>query len=1643
MHRYIYIITLALSGFFFATSGFSATIGDSVWVDDNADGLRQASETTGLSGITVNLLDVANAIITNEITDASGNYLFANVTAGTYRVQFVAPAGSVFSPTGFGLDSSVNAAGFTTGFTVGATNNVLNIDAGLFQPASISGSVVSDLNGNGFQDGNEIGQAGIPVQLIREVAGIQSIIATAVTGANGSYLFAGLDPVVGTTSYRIQVQAPANFLFTGTGTSGTGLGSPISLASGDAVSAATAHISSGAGCPDVDMWVTPHNIELDAFGGGMTTGSVTVAGAGILGGERDVQFSIFSITTPPTQNQLATSRVGANSGQYVMDAQRGTYFTRSCQTWDGMDGAADTLDATGLGGIDLTLSDDPLVPNGAFELFVDPDQDSEITIQVYTDAGNMSEFSFQPVEDVGAVYQQPYASFSPVLGGGADFSNVGAIVMCIESLEEDLDVLLQPFRKVPLKAALGNRVWHDLDANGSQDLGEPGLAGVAVRIYDAANPASPLTNTTTDASGQYLFECLQPGSYFVEFDCAPGFVQSPADATGVADDFDSDAVIGTKRTGPVTLGAGDSDITLDAGFYMPAKLGDLVWLDGDNNGQQDVAPAGVPGVTVQLMDAAGTVLNSQVTGTDGLYCFDGLTPGDYKVNFVWPPNYVATLKDTGDDATDSDIDDANPMTPVVTLSSGETNLTLDAGLVLLNPDYEIFKDLVSPADAAGNPLIAEPGNPITFTITVTNTGDTVLSSVPLTDTYDQSFLQFVSASPTVSTPGAGNLQWIDLGPLSVGAAHTVTVNFTARQSTQGSTLLNTAETTPVDLATGQALPTKDADAPYLIGQPNYTITKDRTSPVGIDARVGDNVVFDIVVRNTGELPLTVVPLADTYDAADLMFVSASTTPDGATAGSLEWNNIGPIAVGGVETVTVVFQALQSTAGATDFNQACTTPATANGMLSEGCATAPYRVLVPSYSIRKERISPLTLPDTIGGQMTFNIVVENTGEIDLAMVPLNDVFDASVLSFNSAVPAQTAVNGSAITWTDIGSIAVGGTRTVSVIFDVTGSSMGQMLTNTVCTTPTTVGGTTLAEQCDDASYQVVDPAIDLVKTVHAGQSAGSMCPTAQNTIDDLETGVAGAPITYCFAISNTGDTTLTNLRLDDPNLGLGDISQFTYLSGSTPLPPGATVYYYFETTLQNDLVNTANTSGTPADPAGNPLGGVSDLTASDDAEVRLEAVSVGDFVWVDADADGIQDPGESGLGGVRVLLKDPAGIVLETAITAPSGRYFFTNLNPGQYKVCFELPEDCLPTSTNAGPVGLSSVGVQNGTHAGGGPLMETPLTAFLPNGTSDLTLDQGVVKTACIGDTVWEDIAADGNPTNDNLDNLGIANAEVSLFRVEMDGSRTLIDTQTTGESGDYKFNVAPGCYEVSVDTNTIPDRLSNFSRPLVQSTCVASGEFERNLDFGFFPDPTAVEMVSISAATDADGSVTVDWETGWEDNALGFQVFRSATLDGERTLVNAALVLAQGAAASYSVTDAPGEGIHFYWISELDSNLVGTDYGPAAAAIGSTGGSLVLVDTAAANLRLGGILVPTIETEGGLLAFAADTSAELAPADGDALRMAGSDATAGDGTPFVVDAGSLVLDVANPLAPVVLAGEALSDADYYAPAGNAAIRVE
>jgi len=233
-------------------------------------------------------------------------------------------------------------------------------------------------------------------------------------------------------------------------------------------------------------------------------------------------------------------------------------------------------------------------------------------------------------------------------------------------------------------ASVGDRVWEDLDGDGVQDGGEPGIDGVTVTLYEA-DGTTVIDTTTTDADGDYLFDLLPAGTYVVGFATPSGLTPTPAGQGGDGA-ADSDASVTTGLSPVVTLAAGEANRTIDAGFYTLVSLGDLVWEDVDGDGVQDSGEPGVEDVTVTLYGPDGTtVIDTTTTDAGGAYLFEDLPPGPYVVGFTVPAGRTLTTSDAGgDDAVDSDADPTTGHAPVA-LVSGEDDLTVDAGVYTAGP----------------------------------------------------------------------------------------------------------------------------------------------------------------------------------------------------------------------------------------------------------------------------------------------------------------------------------------------------------------------------------------------------------------------------------------------------------------------------------------------------------------------------------------------------------------------------------------------------------------------------------------------------------------------------------------------------------------------------------------------------------------------------------------------------------------------------------------------------------------------------------------------------------------------------------------------------------------------------------------------
>ena len=91
---------------------------------------------------------------------------------------------------------------------------------------------------------------------------------------------------------------------------------------------------------------------------------------------------------------------------------------------------------------------------------------------------------------------------------------------------------------------------------------------------------------------------------------------------------------------------------------------------------------------------AATPVATTTTDATGFYPFTGLTPGTYSVQFVNPGGYSFSPQNVGrNDTIDSDADTTTGITGSYTLTSGQYNDTVDAGLY--QPEINVTKALSS------------------------------------------------------------------------------------------------------------------------------------------------------------------------------------------------------------------------------------------------------------------------------------------------------------------------------------------------------------------------------------------------------------------------------------------------------------------------------------------------------------------------------------------------------------------------------------------------------------------------------------------------------------------------------------------------------------------------------------------------------------------------------------------------------------------------------------------------------------------------------------------------------------------------------------------------------------------------------------
>lgn len=248
---------------------------------------------------------------------------------------------------------------------------------------------------------------------------------------------------------------------------------------------------------------------------------------------------------------------------------------------------------------------------------------------------------------------------------------------------------------------LGNLVWEDMNGDGIQNLGEPGLAKVIVKLFDASHTLQDIK--MTNQKGFFRFNNLEEGDYQIEFEKPDGYDFTFC-SLNTSGDSDSNVAYNNtnevRTTGLIHINKGEKNLSVDAGMFRCIPIGDMVWFDLNRNNIKDFEESGINGLSVQIFrknnnewskwDEVFTGNSSDADADEG-YFKACVPPGEYYLEFDMPAESFANVEPyVGDPLADSDITGANGMntTDSFIVRSGEEKMDLGAGYFSLETEAQ-------------------------------------------------------------------------------------------------------------------------------------------------------------------------------------------------------------------------------------------------------------------------------------------------------------------------------------------------------------------------------------------------------------------------------------------------------------------------------------------------------------------------------------------------------------------------------------------------------------------------------------------------------------------------------------------------------------------------------------------------------------------------------------------------------------------------------------------------------------------------------------------------------------------------------------------------------------------------------------------
>lgn len=673
-----------------------ASISGKVFQDADYNGRLNGKEKL-LSGIKVQAVDAQGQVVATSVTGPKGQYVLNGLMPGSYIVQVQRKEGFGFTrlrpqeKEGSFVTHLEGSVGVTNPIAVSMGEAITGVNAGMLPSATVSGSLFHDENDNGLWDDGEGGMTTAEVRLLSEDGEID-LYCTPL--ADGSYFFDGVMPGKYTLSYHLPEHCEMAQVAKGGNTvKHTALitdGEPFSIKMGDAHTmplAGAVTLGSFAGgvfhdananglCDPGESPLAGTSLSLTASGSKDVFEALTEAdGAFMLSGLRPDDYTL-TIELP--DGYIFSRELGVDELRFENVSRE----KMGCP-WDALtnrtEKAIGAVQPGSISGV-IWMDEDRSSTRGETEwimegltLLLISEEDGAVVDTVSSYAGG---FLFENVRPGAYTVQFSLPNQSePANDPTSTFALSGGLMQHKGVMVAEAETVRHLTTGLVSRTSIGGSLW--LDEAGQRSP----VSGVSVSLLQ---DGQVLKTIVTAEDGGYRFDGLWPDEYVIQASIPDGLIFVRPGDPNYGASIIQDTQSGLSHS--IQLLMAQHQLHSDILYIKSAKVGDLAWLDENQNGLVDGSEPRLSGVVIALTQN-GKAVYETTTDAYGYYLFPDVYPGEYVLKASAYPELVPTtpvkeLRIISSCLTSGDGSAA--FSDPFLIGSGESNANFDVGYVLRN-----------------------------------------------------------------------------------------------------------------------------------------------------------------------------------------------------------------------------------------------------------------------------------------------------------------------------------------------------------------------------------------------------------------------------------------------------------------------------------------------------------------------------------------------------------------------------------------------------------------------------------------------------------------------------------------------------------------------------------------------------------------------------------------------------------------------------------------------------------------------------------------------------------------------------------------------------------------------------------------------